>query len=193
MFNFLQVRVVALVTAIGSVASAAIVVTILEYAGKALNIDLDAGGKNYAPVNSYSATTKTMMCISSHPPATTHSNGGLGFTVDYGPGECRRIPIQDPKYLSYASFNASGTGIHSQLVLRQNATAAVFSKQVVGPGATVNLVVPATGKVITSWSTPGSIAADPATHLNQESSGVSREHIYRYTLSREFEIWKATP
>ncbi|KAJ6589265.1 hypothetical protein B0H19DRAFT_1248823 [Mycena capillaripes] len=57
-------------------------------------------------------------------------------------------------FISYASFGApANIPSHSQLILRGNANAALFSLQTLAGGTTVNIVVAATGKVVTSWTT----------------------------------------
>ncbi|KAJ7481557.1 hypothetical protein FB451DRAFT_131123 [Mycena latifolia] len=57
-------------------------------------------------------------------------------------------------FISYASFGASATTpIHSQLVLRGQGNATIFSLQNIGTGTTVNILVPAIGKVVSSWTT----------------------------------------
>ncbi|KAJ7160530.1 hypothetical protein C8R43DRAFT_340909 [Mycena crocata] len=67
-------------------------------------------------------------------------------------------------FLSYASFGAPATSpSHTQLVLRGNANAALFSLQTIGGGTTVNIVVPATGKLVTSWTTTLTDTTTPVT------------------------------
>ncbi|KAJ6557165.1 hypothetical protein B0H10DRAFT_2201431 [Mycena sp. CBHHK59/15] len=65
-------------------------------------------------------------------------------------------------FISYASFGLSATTpIHSQLVLRGNANAAVFSLQTLSGGLTVNIVIPAINKVLSSWTTTLADATTP--------------------------------
>jgi hypothetical protein len=40
-------------------------------------------------------------------------------------------------YVSYASFNGTNNGVHSQLVVHQNASAAIFSQKIVSAGPAV--------------------------------------------------------
>ncbi|KAJ7138943.1 hypothetical protein C8R46DRAFT_1136575 [Mycena filopes] len=56
-------------------------------------------------------------------------------------------------YISYASIGAAATiPIHSQLILRGNANAAIFSLLTLSGGTKVNIVIPAINKVLTSWT-----------------------------------------
>ncbi|KAF7364318.1 hypothetical protein MSAN_01091900 [Mycena sanguinolenta] len=73
-------------------------------------------------------------------------------------------------FVSYASFGAPATTpIHSQLVLRGAANAAVFGLQTLSGGNTVNILVPAISKVISSWTTTLSDATTPITVTNAQA------------------------
>ncbi|KAJ7901290.1 hypothetical protein B0H13DRAFT_2336278 [Mycena leptocephala] len=67
-------------------------------------------------------------------------------------------------FISYASFGAPATTpIHSQLVLRGRANAAGFSLQTLAGGNTLNIMVPAIGKVIASWTSTLTDTTTPVT------------------------------
>ncbi|KAJ6588893.1 hypothetical protein B0H19DRAFT_1367402 [Mycena capillaripes] len=56
-------------------------------------------------------------------------------------------------FISYAGIGIPATTpIHSQLVLRGNANAAIFSLRTVNNGTTVNLLIPAINKAVRSWA-----------------------------------------
>ncbi|KAJ6474576.1 hypothetical protein DFH09DRAFT_1109501 [Mycena vulgaris] len=65
------------------------------------------------------------------------------------------------KFLSYVAIGVPVTsGIHSQIVLRGSANAALFSLQAINNQQSVNIIVPAISKLVTTWK---SGLADPAT------------------------------
>ncbi|KAJ7844051.1 hypothetical protein B0H13DRAFT_2364452 [Mycena leptocephala] len=67
-------------------------------------------------------------------------------------------------FISYASFGAPATTpIHSQLVLRGSSNAAVLSLQTLAGGNTLNIMVPAIGKVIASWTSTLTDTTTPVT------------------------------
>ncbi|KAF8191026.1 hypothetical protein K438DRAFT_2018452 [Mycena galopus ATCC 62051] len=73
-------------------------------------------------------------------------------------------------FISYAAFGIPATTpIHSQLVLRGNANAAIFSLQTLSGGNTVNILVPAITKVISSWTTTLSDTTTPITVTNAQA------------------------
>ncbi|KAJ6472668.1 hypothetical protein C8R47DRAFT_1145797 [Mycena vitilis] len=83
-------------------------------------------------------------------------------------------------FISYASIGApANVPSHSQLVLRGNANAALFSLQTLSGGTTVNIVVAATGKVITSWTTTLTDTSTPVT-VTDLQAGSTR---HTYTIS----------
>ncbi|KAJ7057738.1 hypothetical protein C8F01DRAFT_321807 [Mycena amicta] len=76
-------------------------------------------------------------------------------------------------FISYASFGAPATiPIHSQLVLRGQGNATVFSLQNIGTGTTVNILVPAISKVVSSWTTTLSDTTTPITVTNAQAGSV---------------------
>ncbi|KAJ7020830.1 hypothetical protein C8F04DRAFT_1196119 [Mycena alexandri] len=84
-------------------------------------------------------------------------------------------------FISYATFGAPATiPIHSQLVLRSQGNAAIFSLQAIGTGSTVKyihayfepILVPAIGKVVSSWTTTLSDTTTPVTVTNAQAGSV---------------------
>ncbi|KAJ7020829.1 hypothetical protein C8F04DRAFT_1403321 [Mycena alexandri] len=76
-------------------------------------------------------------------------------------------------FLSYASFGAPATTpIHSQVVLRGQGNAAIFSLQTIGTGTTVNILIPATGKVLSSWTTTLTDTNTPVTVTNAQAGSI---------------------
>ncbi|KAJ7195772.1 hypothetical protein GGX14DRAFT_674316 [Mycena pura] len=74
-------------------------------------------------------------------------------------------------FISYASFgvDATNTPIHSQLVLRTSDNAAIFSLQTLSGGLIVNILIPAIGKVISSWTTTLADLTTPITVTNLQA------------------------
>ncbi|KAJ7130436.1 hypothetical protein C8R44DRAFT_775543 [Mycena epipterygia] len=78
-------------------------------------------------------------------------------------------------FMSYASFGAPATSqIHSQLVLRGNDSAAIFSLQTISGGTTVNIRVVDIGKLVTSWTTTLTDTTTPVT-LADAQTGSTRQ------------------
>ncbi|KAF7339007.1 hypothetical protein MVEN_01976900 [Mycena venus] len=78
-------------------------------------------------------------------------------------------------FISYAAFGVSATTpIHSQLVLRGSANAAIFSLQTLAGGQTVNILIPAINKVISSWTTTLTDTTTPITVTNLQA-GATRQ------------------
>ncbi|KAJ7057739.1 hypothetical protein C8F01DRAFT_1150927 [Mycena amicta] len=76
-------------------------------------------------------------------------------------------------FLSYASFGAAATTpIHSQVILRGQGNAVPFSLQTIGTGTTVNILVPSTGKVLSSWTTTLSDLNTPVTVTNIQAGSI---------------------
>ncbi|KAJ7481555.1 hypothetical protein FB451DRAFT_131076 [Mycena latifolia] len=76
-------------------------------------------------------------------------------------------------FISYASFGAPATTpIHSQLVLRGQGNAVPFSLQTIGTGTTVNIQIPATGKVLSSWTTTLTDLTTPVMVTNVQAGSV---------------------
>ncbi|KAJ7693227.1 hypothetical protein B0H17DRAFT_1060497 [Mycena rosella] len=77
-------------------------------------------------------------------------------------------------FLSYTSFGAPATSpSHSQLILRGNANAAIFSLQTISGGTTVNIMVPAIGKLVTSWTTTLTDTTTPITVTDAQAASTS--------------------
>ncbi|KAJ7837980.1 hypothetical protein B0H14DRAFT_2790207 [Mycena olivaceomarginata] len=84
-------------------------------------------------------------------------------------------------FISYAAFGSSSTSpIHSQLVLRGNANAAIFSLQTLAGGQTVNILIPAINKVISSWTTTLTDTTTPITVTNLQTG--STRHTFTFTV-----------
>lgn len=98
MLNLLHL--ISLATAAVSRASAATIGNILNYAGNAFNIDLDAGATDYSTVNAYpliaSATKEEVVILQFFCPRVTPH---LDTPVDHRPGLCRPVTVQDPERL----------------------------------------------------------------------------------------------
>ncbi|KAJ7901292.1 hypothetical protein B0H13DRAFT_1883163 [Mycena leptocephala] len=76
-------------------------------------------------------------------------------------------------FISYASFGAPATTpIHSQLVLRGSSNAAVFSLQTLAGGNTLNIMVPAIGKVTASWTSTLTDTTTPVTVATLQTGSV---------------------
>ncbi|KAJ6590202.1 hypothetical protein B0H10DRAFT_2233753 [Mycena sp. CBHHK59/15] len=121
MLNLLHL--ISLATAAVSLASAATIGNILNYAGNVFNIDLDAGAIDYSTVNAY-------------PPIASAANE-----------EWIIVPVSaDQSQFKIQSASVSTAYLSSSALLER----------------APRLVVAVTGKVVTSWSTPGSTATDKA-------------------------------
>ncbi|KAJ7120254.1 hypothetical protein C8R44DRAFT_737080 [Mycena epipterygia] len=148
MFDFS--RLVALVTTAASLASAT--VTILDFNGKSLNVDLNAGAVDYAPVNTF-------------PPGNALNEQWIFVPQDAAQTTFKIQNAWVPRqYLPYASFGSGGNGHHSQLVLRQNASATVFTQKALGMGL-VKSVIPS----FVSPSAPSSVYIDALLSFRAET------------------------
>ncbi|KAJ7601888.1 hypothetical protein DFH06DRAFT_1153306 [Mycena polygramma] len=134
-------------------------VRIVDTNGHSLNVDLGyPQGPEYTPVNGSPSLPTT---------AATNEDWILI------PWDNNTFKIQSAAFpdmlISYASMGAPATiPSHSQLILRGNANAALFSLRTLSGGTTVNIwatsiVVAATGKVVTSWTTTLTDTTTPVT------------------------------
>ncbi|KAJ6622475.1 hypothetical protein B0H10DRAFT_1944646 [Mycena sp. CBHHK59/15] len=122
MLNLLHL--ISLATAAVSLASAATIGNILNYAGNAFNIDLDAGAIDYSTVNAY-------------PPIASAANE-----------EWIIVPVSaDQSQFKIQSASVSTAYLSSSALLER------------APRSSSS-ITSVTGKVVTSWSTPGSTATD---------------------------------
>ncbi|KAJ6540875.1 hypothetical protein DFH09DRAFT_1282986 [Mycena vulgaris] len=166
MLHLLSIAVLLLTTAVASPIGSFITsrATLTAAAGNTVRIvdtnahslKVDAGyptGPEYTPVNGAVAL-----------PTTAASTEDWILVPADGTTFKIQSAIFPDMFLSYASFGAPATSAsHTQLLLRGNANAALFNLQTLSGGTTVNIVVAATGKVITSWTTTLTDTLTPVT------------------------------
>ncbi|KAJ7085568.1 hypothetical protein C8R44DRAFT_821465 [Mycena epipterygia] len=76
------------------------------------------------------------------------------------------------KFLSYVAIGVPATsGIHSQIVLRGSAVAALFSLQPINNQQAVNIIVPAIGKLVATWKSGLADPATPVTLADRQAAG----------------------
>ncbi|KAJ7908728.1 hypothetical protein B0H13DRAFT_2331099 [Mycena leptocephala] len=79
------------------------------------------------------------------------------------------------KFVSYVAIGVPATSaIHSQIVLRGSANAALFSLQPISNLQSVNIIVPAISKLVTSWKSALADPATPVTLANQQVGAVGQ-------------------
>ncbi|KAJ6469811.1 hypothetical protein C8R45DRAFT_1015977 [Mycena sanguinolenta] len=72
------------------------------------------------------------------------------------------------KFLSYVAIRVPATSaIHSQIVLRGSANAAIFSLQSINNQQVVNIIIPSIGKLVTTWKTGLADPTNPVTLADQ--------------------------
>ncbi|KAJ7015919.1 hypothetical protein C8F04DRAFT_1283886 [Mycena alexandri] len=85
------------------------------------------------------------------------------------------------KFLSYVAIGVPATSaIHSQIVLRGSTNAALFSLQSISNLTSVNIIVPAISKLVTTWT---SGLVDPATPVTLADRQVPMSQKQSYAIS----------
>ncbi|KAJ7121508.1 hypothetical protein C8R44DRAFT_981620 [Mycena epipterygia] len=153
-------KVVGSTTELVAAAASTSLVRIIDILGNAFNVDLDYGDSEFVPVNSFpngpfvGTTNSDWIMV---PQSTNNSTFLLqsAFFTDL--------------FVSYSTINIVGSelgpGRHAALLLRAKANAAVFSFQATSAAGLFNVLVPAVGQAVWSWSQGPELAGDPAAPL----------------------------
>ncbi|KAJ7629051.1 hypothetical protein FB45DRAFT_919886 [Roridomyces roridus] len=128
----------------------------------------------FTPVNGVTALATT----------TPTNQDWILVPVDTGTFKIQSAMFPD-MFISYASIGVPATTpIHSQLVLRGNANAAIFSLQTIAAGQTVNILIPAINKVISSWTTTLTDTTTPITVTNAQAG--STRQTFQFIVIGEY-------
>ncbi|KAJ7431492.1 hypothetical protein FB451DRAFT_1266912 [Mycena latifolia] len=87
------------------------------------------------------------------------------------------------RFLSYVAIGVPATSaIHSQIVLRGSANAALFSLQSINNQQVVNIIIPATSKLVTTWKTGLADPANPVTLADRQVGAVGQTQTFSINI-----------